>query len=40
MSEYKHTLCDQALTLGILFLACENCQNVSLGVVKSKDIKP
>lgn len=39
MIYYKHKLCDRALVLGVLFLACENCQNVSLGVKKSKDIK-
>lgn len=36
--EYKHSLCDQALMLGILFFACENCQNVALGVKTSKEI--
>lgn len=39
MNYYKHSLCDKAIIAGILFLACENCQNVSLGVKKSKDIK-
>lgn len=38
VNEYKHSLCDLAIQLEIFFLACENCQNVSLGIVKSKDL--